>query len=271
MPSPAGSDISIAYDDSGEGPAILFLHGIFVSKAQWEAQARAFSRDHRVIACDLRGHGESPASAEPYSVQLFAEDVARLLDGLGLDRVVCCGHSFGGMVAQELALRRPELVRGLVLAETIYGVASTPLEATLSRAASLAFGAVQPRWLMTGLAACFGAISPGGAQRIEEEAKRHLEDEANALNILRASMRFDSRWRLHEIDCPTLLVVGQIPHVPLVMAQSWEMFWRIKGARLTVVPFAGHMVHWDNPAWFNRLLGDFVDRLPQAEAPRSSP
>lgn len=261
MPSAVINGATIAYDDIGKGAPILLVHGIFVSKAQWANQVSALKRSHRVIAIDLRGHGDSSVATEGYSVALLAHDIAALLDQLGIDRAVCCGHSFGGLVAQELALSHPDRVRGLVLAETIYGVVSTPWEASLTAMWSETLQHFDPRALMDVFATYLGCLSPEGMSRITAQAGRHVIDERSARLILEASLRFDSRWRLHRIDCPTLLVIGQIPHLPLVTFHAIEMFWRIPKARYAVIPAAGHMVHWDNIEEFNRVLMDFLKAL----------
>ncbi len=254
----------IAYDDVGQGEPLLLIHGIYCSRQQWGRQVAAFENDYRVITCDLRGHGQSAASAGAYSIKLFAEDLLALLDELGLEKAICCGHSFGGLVAQELALSYPERVRGLILAETMYGLNSTPWEAVTTTMLNLWLPQMFGTQISMELAAhFFGMYTPGSTQYIQQEAQRHLTDSKNQQNILRASLAFDSRWRLQNIDCPTLLLVGQYPHIPLIIWQNWEMYWRIRQAKLTFIPNAGHLLFWDNPTAFNEAVGDFIQDLPK--------
>lgn len=254
--------VNLAYDDVGKGEPLLLIHGIYSSRRQWGLQFKQLQDNYRLIACDLRGHGQSSASNDDYSVKLFADDLVALLDNLGIEKVVCCGHSFGGFVAQELAISHPERVRGIILAETIYGVNSTPWEAT--------WGAFMNIWLPEAIgtenyvkmiAGFFGMFTPASAAYILEEAERHLTDPKNQRNIMNASLRFDSRWRLHQIQCPTQLLMGQIPHVPWIWWHNWEMYWRISGAKLDFIPNAGHMLFWDNPPAFNEAIAQFVNRL----------
>jgi len=251
----------IAYDVYGEGEPIVLLHGIFVSRSQWEAQVEVLSRSYKVITCDLRGHGESSRDREGYAIETLAGDVVGLLDHLGIEQAVCCGHSFGGLVAQDLAIRHPSRVKGLILAETLYGVASTPLEAAMAASSAVVARLFEPEWMLSAFAAYFGALSWGGTARLASEAGLHIKDESNAYNILLSSLRFDSRWRLHRIACPTLVLVGQIPHIPQVMLHSLEMRCRIPRATLEVIPFAGHLIHWDNPLAFNNAVVRFMKRL----------
>lgn len=253
----------LSYMNHGRGEPLLFIHGIYASQRQWYRQIDHFSPDYQVITVDLRGHGESSATPETYSVRLFAADLVALLDHLGLERAVCCGHSFGGLVAQELALSYPDRVRGLILAETLYGMISTPWEAMtaycLNYLGPQLYGVKGYVQLM---AQYFGLFTPGGTEFILREAGRHLNDTANQQNILNASLTFDSRWRLHRINCPTTLVVAQYPHIPMVYLHNWEMYWRIPDAKLKFIPGAGHLLFWDNPADFNQTVADFMRELP---------
>jgi pimeloyl-ACP methyl ester carboxylesterase len=253
----------IAYEEQGQGDPLLFIHGIYASQRQWVQQVNHFAPTHRVITCDLRGHGQSSASSDRYSVILFANDIIALLDHLELERVTCCGHSFGGLVAQEMALTHPDRVRALILAETLYGVSSTPWEAVTSYSLNvLVPQLVGTKSYVEMMARYFGLYTPGGAQFIINEADRHLDDPANQQNILNASLAFDSRWRLHQIKCPTLLMIGQFPHILPVYWHNWEMWWRITNAQLKIIPAAGHMLFWDNPLAFNQTITNFLAELP---------
>lgn len=253
---------TIAYENHGEGDPLLLIHGIYCSKQQWDQQVNYFKDKYRVITCDLRGHGQSSATSDPYSVSLFASDLIALLDELELKKVICVGHSFGGLVAQELALSYPDRIQGIVLAETLYGLASTPWDA--------AFGVISNLWLpkMVGIenylglmSQFFGMYTRGGAAYIHQEVGDHLSDTTNLENIMMASLTFDSRWRLHQINRPTLLMVGQYPHIPLIYMHNWEMYWRIYGAKLKIIPNAGHLLFWDNPSAFNQEVDKFVASL----------
>jgi 3-oxoadipate enol-lactonase len=264
MPTVSIDGTTLAYDDLGQGKPIVFLHGIYVSKSQWRLQLEYFAQNnYHVIACDLRGHGGSSAMTEPCSMVDMAGDVIAVLDQLGLEQVVCCGHSFGGMVAQELVLSYPERVAGLILAETIYGAISTPWEAATTLFTNIWLPQViSPKNYTRIMASFFGMYTPEAAPYILDEARRYIEDNGQSQqNILRASLTFDSRWRLEQISCPTLILVGQYPHLPLIWLHAWEMWWRIKRAKLTVIPAAGHLLHWDNPKAFNEAIAQFAADL----------
>ena len=253
----------LAFSNHGQGNPILFIHGIYASQRQWFQQIDYFASNHQVITCDLRGHGQSSATKNPYTVKLFADDLIALLDHMGLEQVTCCGHSFGGLVAQELALTYPDRIRALILAETLYGVSSTPWEAMTTYSLNIwAPEVLGVHNYVELMAQYFGIYTPGGKAYILREAERHLDDLHNQKNILNASLAFDSRWRLQDINCPTLLMIGQYPHILPVYWHNWEMYWRIKNARLQIIPGAGHMLFWYNPSSFNQAITNFITQLP---------
>ncbi|HKC62958.1 MAG TPA: alpha/beta fold hydrolase, partial [Pyrinomonadaceae bacterium] len=111
-------EIVLAYDDVGSGLAVVLLHGYPFNRSMWREQAEALEANYRVITPDLRGHGESTVSEEPATMDEMAEDVARLLDELQIERIVLGGLSMGGYVAFSFyRLFRPR-VRALILADT---------------------------------------------------------------------------------------------------------------------------------------------------------
>src|SRR3954453_17919765 len=106
----------LAYTDEGPGPAVVLLHGFPLGRGMWKEQVSGIGSMYRVIAPDLRGHGDSPAPEGDYTIDEMADDVVELLDTLSLDGpVVVGGLSMGGYVALSLVARYPERVRALML------------------------------------------------------------------------------------------------------------------------------------------------------------
>lgn len=111
--------ISICYEEHGDGdPSLVFVHGWSCDRSYWKKQLDHFSKEHRVVALDLAGHGESESGRKDWTMPAFSDDVDSVVKQLGLREVVLIGHSMGGDVIVEAALRAPERVRGLVWVDT---------------------------------------------------------------------------------------------------------------------------------------------------------
>jgi pimeloyl-ACP methyl ester carboxylesterase len=123
---------SIFYTEEGAGPkSVLLIHGWACDGADWAWLSADLSADHRCIALDNRGHGRSTPTPRAYSPRLFAEDAARLVEQLSLDRPIVVGHSMGTIIASVLAVERPDLVGALVLIDPVYGQDDAVLAPTL--------------------------------------------------------------------------------------------------------------------------------------------
>jgi pimeloyl-ACP methyl ester carboxylesterase len=124
MPFADLGDVTLFYTDDGppDGPVTLLVHGYAADSDDWVWHLPELARRSRVIAVDLRGHGRSSAPETGYRPEVFADDLARFLDLLGIDQVVAFGHSMGAMVVSALAVERPERVRALVCVDPGYGL-----------------------------------------------------------------------------------------------------------------------------------------------------
>jgi pimeloyl-ACP methyl ester carboxylesterase len=112
--------VRLDYEEAGQGdPPLVFVHGLACHRGFWPEQMKHFSRAHRVLAVDLRGHGGSDAPEQRYTMQGFADDVSWMWAQLGVQRPVMVGHSLGGLIALELAASRPEQVRAVVLVDSV--------------------------------------------------------------------------------------------------------------------------------------------------------
>ncbi len=132
--------VTLRFDEAGEGdPAILFVHGWCCSRDNWRHQVAHFSRSHRVIALDQRGHGESDKPDQDYTVGGFVDDLAWFIGDRGLERPVIVGHSMGGTIAMNLARKHPDIARGIVMVDGT----STPLPEQLQPVVQSTLAAMQ--------------------------------------------------------------------------------------------------------------------------------
>jgi len=261
MPYLTANGLRLYYHSIGEGPALLLLHGLGSSSDDWELQLPEFATRYRVVAMDLRGHGRSDKPRGPYTMGDFATDAAALLHGLGIPQAHVLGLSLGGMVAQQLAVDRPERVLSLVLVNTFPRF--EPWESHLLRRIArrlITFGSGGMEALAEAVAA---GLFPRPTQRpLYEEAVRRFA--RNDLNGYRASvaaiLRFNVERRLGEVRCPALIVAGDRDRT-VSWRQKARLARLLPKARLVVIPDSGHATPLDQPARFNCRVLAFLGAL----------
>lgn len=262
--------VRLAYDDSGApGDArdvVLFVHGFPHGRRLWAPQLAALGARWRCVAPDLRGFGESDAHG-PHSVEQYADDLAALLDALGVARAAVVGLSMGGYVALALWRRHAARVRALVLADTRAAPDDDATRArraehvALVRAGGLA--ALAEAQLPGAVGATTRATRPGvmAGLRALMAASGGADGIVGAIGALRD--RPDATPALATIAVPTLLVVGAEDALTRP-SEMRAMAERIAGSRLVVLPGAGHVSGWERPAEFSAAVGAFLESLPAA-------
>jgi pimeloyl-ACP methyl ester carboxylesterase/acyl-CoA thioesterase FadM len=254
----------IAVDVRGAGPALVFVHGFPLDRSMWRHQMAGFTRWQR-IAPDLRGFGYSSGHGElaPTLAQ-HADDLAVMLDALGVQRAVFCGLSMGGYVLFELWRRHAARVRALVFADT-KAEADTP-EGRQGREDMIALAeregtvAVAERMLPRMFAAASAAAQPELATAVRDMAGR-----ASVAGVVAALLamrdRADSRELLAGLGVPTLVLGGAEDALtpPSVMQ---ALAGGVPGARFVEIPAAGHLSPLEQPLAVNGVLSGFLDGLP---------
>jgi pimeloyl-ACP methyl ester carboxylesterase len=257
--------VEIGYDDVGTGIPVAFVHGFPHNRALWAPQMGALVDRARCIAPDLRGFGESSKHG-PFSIDQFADDVAMLLRGLGIERAVVAGLSMGGYVAFALWRRHRSLVRALVLADTRAGADTVEGRAKrlelIDVARTRGSGAVADNQI-TGM---LGKTTREKRPALIDQVHRMLESASvdGIVGALEAMMRrIDSTATLATIEVPTLVVVGQEDALTPV-AEAELLHEAIRGSRLEVIEHAGHVSNLERPAAFNHVLSEFLASLDYA-------
>jgi pimeloyl-ACP methyl ester carboxylesterase len=256
----------LAYTDEGPGPVVVLLHGFPLGRMMWKEQVTGIGSIYRVIAPDLRGHGDSPAPDGDYTIDEMADDVVELLDTLHVSGpVVVGGLSMGGYVALSLMARYPQRVRALMLMDT-RAAADSPEAAQkreeLARAV-LAAGQAGP---------AVEAMTPRLFAKLTLEERpekvaplRELMQRNTARGVVGAlramASRPDRRVDLAAIRVPTLVLVGE-EDVVTPPDEAQALADAIAGARLEVIPAAGHLAPYENPGVANAVILRFLDGLP---------
>lgn len=247
----------------GAGTPILLLHGLMGRATTWWPVARWLTAHGRVLGLDARGHGRSQA-AGPWTTQRMAADAAEVLELLDAGPAVVLGHSMGGLHAVELAARRPDLVRALVVEDMAVDLTGVP-DGAVADARSW-FGALpQPFESLAAVRETFGAQRPEFgdymAECVEERADGFhlLCRTANAVEIAAEWTRLAHWQALAALRCPALFVEAGESIVPKGQGERMELV-AIDGRRV-VVPCSGHLVHAAAPQEFRTVLTEFLASL----------
>ena len=259
MPKLRIRDIDLYYETTGQGETILFLHGLGSSTRDWEEQVSFFSKHYRVVTCDMRGHGQSDKLHGPYSMALFAADAAELIKALGLEPAHVVGISMGGMIAFQLAVSNPELVKSLTIVNSGPEYVARTLKERLQ---------VFQRLLIVrllGMRKMGEVLSKRLFIRPEQEALRRTFVERWAENDQRAyldSMRAIVGWsvadRLSAINSPTLVVAADADYTPIAAKEAYVA--KMPRADLVVINDSRHATPVERPQLFNEALMAFLSK-----------
>lgn len=263
-----GHGLSVAYEDRGAGPVVVLLHAFPMCRWMWRPQLDALEGEYRLLTPDLPGFGSTPAVAG-VTVDVMADVVAEFLTAAGVaGPVVLGGVSMGGYVSFAFARRHPARLRGLVLADT----KPEPDDAAARRTRDKMFAA-----LVDGSLPAHGVVEqmlpkllgdktrssrPAVVAEVRRIGAAQPKDGLMA-GVAALRDRPDAGPELGNIRVPTLIVVGE-EDAATPPDGAKRTADRIAGARLVVIPGAGHLSNLEAPAEFTAALRDFLAGLPPA-------
>ena len=251
-------DGPLAWREQGAGDTAVFLHGLGGSRTSWEPQLQGLSGSFRCIAWDMPGYGAS-APVEPLTFEAIADALVRLLDAAGVERAHLVGESFGGMHALHTALRHPDRVGRLVLANTspAFGLDGTePDEWRAARLAPLDAGLIPADLGESVLSALAGpGLRPEMlAMRVAGFARIGAAGLRVAVAVLPSH---DLRDRLGEITAPALAIAGELD-TETPVSYSEALVAGLPSAELVVLERVGHLAVSEAPDTVNTLLRRFL-------------
>jgi 3-oxoadipate enol-lactonase len=258
--------IELAYVDRGQGTPLLLVHGFPLDHSMWNAQIDALADREgcRVIVPDLRGFGQSEAGGDVVTMEDMADDMAALLDGLGIDEpVVFCGLSMGGYVAFQFALKYAGRLAGLILCDT-RAVGDTPQVAAARRAtAEQVLDQGSANLVAAMMPKLFAEASASESPRLVESLRLvMLENNARgtAAAALGMAQRPDVTASLCKIGCPALVIVGSQDAISTA-AEMRSIADGIPGAEFVEIPDCGHMSPMEKPDEVNAAIARFIAGL----------
>jgi 3-oxoadipate enol-lactonase len=246
----------VGYEEHGAGPPVVLLHPFPFARGIWSGLADVLAAGHRVISVDARGFGESPLGEEGYGIDDLADDLAALLDELGVARAAVLGMSMGGYTALAFAVRHPARLAALVLCDTRAAADS----AETRRARDGAIGRIKTTgsgpYLDGSLARLLSPSAPATlVSFLRARAETRVASLVAGIEALRD--RPDRAGQLGEIHVPTLAIRGSDDQVTPAEDMQ-QMASAIAGATLVTIPGAGHLSHLEAPAAFEQALTPFL-------------
>lgn len=248
------------YLDQGEGEPLLLLHGLGSCALDWQPQLEHLKRNYRVIAPDLRGHGENEPVREPFGMSDMAEDSAALLQELNISRCTVLGFSLGGMVAFELALHLPKVVQALIIVNSgpqlVLDTWQLRFKFWLRLAIIRVFG-------MRTLAAILGRNLFPGKQQLPllEQFKTQMEkmDRRSYCHTLGAIRNWSVVEQLDQLSVPVLIVTADQDYTPVSFKQAYAL--QLHDAELVVIENSRHATPLDQTERFNQVVSRFLNKL----------
>lgn len=247
--------VEIAYTVEGKGePALVFVHGWSCDKSYWSNQVRAFSPKYKVVTIDLAGHGESGLERSDYTLQSFSEDVAAVVNKLGLKKIIIIGHSMGGPVIIEAAIRLKGKVIGLIGADTFQNLGEI-------------FPEDQMQQFLKPFKENFVETTKGFVKTMFPPTadsllvKKIADDMSSAppqiaVSAMENMFKDNAISALKELDVPIISI-----NCDLYPVKVEENRKHVKSFEVKMMNGVGHFVMLEDPAKFNQLLQESIDEL----------
>ncbi|MFF4213381.1 alpha/beta fold hydrolase [Streptomyces sp. NPDC001796] len=252
--------------DGEQTPGLLLLHGLMGRASHWAPTARLLAERHRAVALDQRGHGQSDKPADGYTREAYIDDAEAALEQLGLAPAVLIGHAMGALTAWQLAAKRPDLVRALVICDmraSALGAASQREWENWFKSWPLPFATLADvrKW--------FGEDDPWVERPNPARGEFYVEVmtespdgwrpvfEPEHMLRSRETWVYDAHWEeLAQVRCPTLVVRGLDGE--LGRAEAQEMVRVLPHGQYAEVPDAGHFLHHAQPEAWRAAIGPFL-------------
>ena len=267
MPDATINGVRLNYELHGEsGPTLVLVHGYTGDITNWRHQLPAFSPSFRTLIIDLRGHGQSeaPEDRSVYTIEHFADEVEGLIDEMGIGRYHLLGHSMGGAIVQEIALRSADRLLSLTLHDTSDSFGNAFNNPNLAVWINYRHKVAEEQGMLavSNLTSPFPQPPHMPADRTAETAVRLSK---MSVHSFIGAWRGLSSWpgtrdRVAAITTPTLVIYGDLD-AGFLVESSKRLAATIPNAELSVIPQTAHSPQWERPELFNAALGGFLNRV----------
>lgn len=250
--------ISMHYEVSGQGPWLVLSHSLAAHSGMWEPQLQALQQHFTVLRYDIRGHGQTQATAAPYTLDQLADDAHALLQHVGASRAHWVGLSLGGMIGQTLAIRHPNCLDRIVIADSTGKAAPNAAQVWNERVATARqqgmAALVQPtlsRWFTEP----FAQQHPNLMREVGDMISRTpVEGYAGCCSAI---SDIDTLAGLQTLQHPGLVLVGDRDMAtPMAMSKQIHQHW--PGSQLQGIADAAHLANMQQPEAFNQVVLSFL-------------
>ncbi|SNT50937.1 proline-specific peptidase [Bacillus sp. OK838] len=262
MPISQLKEFSIHYLESGEGKALVILHGLGNNSQSWRKQLCQMNEEFRVIAWDAPGYGESSDPKEEFQdFSQFADVLKEFLESLGLQSVYLLGHSMGSAIALDFTSRFPEMVEALIISDATRGAAGVSQEENKRKLQNRlhSINTLNPGELAKKRVKAL--MSPNASVELVKEAERIMSQvrPAGYRSVSFSLSNLNQMEILSSISVPTLVMCGELDQVTPV-SESRIFHELIPNSEFAIVPNTGHLCYQEDPEVFNEYVTDFLQR-----------
>lgn len=263
-------EINVNHELDGQGDCLVLIHGFSDNLGMWYNQVPEFSKHYQVLTYDFRGHGRTRIPEGEISMEMHVDDLSGLLKTLEIERTAVLGYSMGGRIALEFALKYPEMISGLVIANI--GVAGKELKMSEQEAELMGkhirmmtrlcetgdIEAIAEELVARSLSREFQARWPDACRHYKELKLQN--DPKHYPSVMQAMLKtMESPPDFSLVQCPVLLIAGENdPYMNLEVVKAMEK--DMPRAVLKILP-AGHAAAIEMPEMFNEVVLDFMNRL----------
>ena len=261
MPYQLSNGIRIYYEIHGKGEPLILISGLGGDRTFWQPHVETLSFQYKLIVFDTRGIGLTDAPREPYNLEMFADDLAGLMQGLGINHAHLLGFSMGGNIALQFALKYPAMVNKLIIAASCARL-NTQIKLYVDAVLEVYEGGISPAQMFKLIAPWLFSNTflgkPGNEAYLQfDENDPSLQPLYAWKNQYEAQRLFDCSHRLHEIRHQTLIITGE-QDVFAQLADAEILAEGIPDANLLIISAAGHLFNYEQPELFHRYVQEFL-------------
>lgn len=261
MPHLLSNNINIYYESYGHGQPLILISGLGGDRTFWQASIGVLSAKFRVIIFDTRGIGRTDAPEGPYGMEMFADDLAGLMDALQMPRAHVLGFSMGGQIALQFALKYPERINKLIIAASCAKL-NTQIRLYVDAVLDVYEGGISTKQMFELIAPWLfsnGFLSiPGNEVYLQYDESDPEQQPLYAWkNQYLAQRAFDITSRLKDIKASPLIITGELD-VFAQLSDAKTLQEGLIGSTLAVIPRAGHLFNFERPETFHDTVLNYL-------------